>query len=55
MTFYLDLYRDHSYDVSTGMGGWVQKRAIFAYYQSLHKSCLHSGWVGQKKSQNLLM
>ena len=29
--------------------GWVQKIAIFAYYQYIE-----GGWVGQKKSRNLL-
>ena len=32
--------------VSTGLGGWVQKMVVFAYYQ-ISTYVLGSGWVGQ--------
>ena len=39
------------YYVIIGLGGrgWVQKMAIFAYYQYIE-----GGWVAQKKSKNLI-
>jgi hypothetical protein len=36
--------------VITGLGGWVQKMTIFAYYQYIE-----GGWLGQKKSKNMFM
>ena len=44
--------RDHSYITSAkGLGGWVQKMAISAEVQDY---CIYAGWVGLKRSKNVL-
>ena len=44
--------RDHSYITSAkGLGGWVQKMAISAEVQDY---CIYAGWVGFKRSKNVL-
>ena len=47
--------RDHPYIKSArGLGGWVQKKAIFPDVQYCIYAKNHSGWAGQKKSKNML-
>ena len=47
--------RGHFYIMSAkGLGGWVQKMAIFADVQYCIYANIVGGWVGQKKSKNML-
>ena len=47
--------KDHPYITSAkGLGWWGQKMAVFSDVQYCIYADNHSGWVGQKKSKNML-